>query len=99
MYRPRPSHPYANAPRLPESPEVRLDEVMPGAGPFEIEIGPGRGGFLFEKASLFGFRNYRDRFDEIIFVQPLNPHPRRSTRLCTRITNVGSRSSLCARRK
>ncbi len=51
MYRPRPNHPYADCPRLPETPEVALDALIPGAGPFEIEIGPGRGGFLFERAA------------------------------------------------
>lgn len=45
------SHPYAErAPRLPEG-----DRLDPGAlvggtsGPIELEIGPGRGGFLFER--------------------------------------------------
>jgi tRNA (guanine-N7-)-methyltransferase len=50
-FRPRPNHPYAHAPRLPDEPHVDLAEVIPGAGPFEIEIGPGRGGFLFERAA------------------------------------------------
>ena len=36
---------------MPEDmPEVTLDALIPGAGPVEIEIGPGRGGFLFERA-------------------------------------------------
>lgn len=51
MYRPRPNHPYADAPRLPDLPEVPIDALLPGAGPVEIEIGPGRGGFLFERAA------------------------------------------------
>ncbi len=50
-FRPRPSHPYAHAPRLPEADVVHLDDVLPGAGPVEIEIGPGRGGFVFERAA------------------------------------------------
>jgi tRNA (guanine-N7-)-methyltransferase len=49
-FRPRPNHPYAHAPRLPDEPEVNLADVIAGAGPFEIEIGPGRGGFAFERA-------------------------------------------------
>jgi tRNA (guanine-N7-)-methyltransferase len=50
-FRPRPNHPYAHAPRLPEGPEVLLDDAIVGSGPFEIEIGPGRGGFVFERAA------------------------------------------------
>lgn len=48
-FRPRPGHPYAHAPRFPDG-EPKLDDLIPGAGPFEIEIGSGRGGFLFERA-------------------------------------------------
>lgn len=48
-FRPRPNHPYARAPRFPDG-DVTVDELIPGAGPFEIEIGSGRGGFLFERA-------------------------------------------------
>jgi tRNA (guanine-N7-)-methyltransferase len=50
-FTPRPNHPYAHAPRFPEGERVRLDSVLPGEGPFEIEIGPGRGGFLFERCA------------------------------------------------
>jgi tRNA (guanine-N7-)-methyltransferase len=60
---PRPSHPYADAPRLPRGPAgelaaglvpadrgvVTVDQILPGDGPIEIEIGPGRGGFVFER--------------------------------------------------
>ncbi len=54
---PRPNHPYAHAAQLPiavvdagpEGAAVRLEDVLPGAGPLEIEIGPGRGGFVFER--------------------------------------------------
>lgn len=46
----RPNHPYAHAPRLPEGERVELSSVLAGAGPFEIEIGSGRGGFVFERA-------------------------------------------------
>ena len=49
-FRPRPNHPYAHAPRLPEGDVVTVGELVPGVGPIEIEIGPGRGGFLFERA-------------------------------------------------
>ena len=50
-FRPRPDHPYAHAPRLPEGEEVPLASVLPGTGPFELEIGPGRGGFIWERAA------------------------------------------------
>src|SRR4051812_970086 len=50
-FRPRLNHPYAYAPRLPEGEGVVLGEVLPGAGPIEVEIGPGRGGFLFERCA------------------------------------------------
>lgn len=50
-FRPRPNHPYATAPRLPEGEEVALATILPGEGPLEIEIGPGRGGFLFERSA------------------------------------------------
>lgn len=49
VFRPRPNHPYARAPRFPDGP-VAIDDLLPGTGPFEIEIGPGRGGFLFERS-------------------------------------------------
>ncbi|MBL9022695.1 MAG: tRNA (guanine-N7)-methyltransferase [Myxococcales bacterium] len=49
---PRPTHPYAHAARLPDDGgPVLLDSLLPGSGPLEIEIGPGRGGFLFERAA------------------------------------------------
>lgn len=51
-FRPRPTHPYAHAARLPEAEgTLLLRDLVPGTGPFEIEIGPGRGGFLFERAA------------------------------------------------
>jgi tRNA (guanine-N7-)-methyltransferase len=49
-FRPSPHHPYAHAPRLPEG-DVPAASLVPGMGPLEIEIGPGRGGFLFERAA------------------------------------------------
>lgn len=48
-FQPRPNHPYAHAPRFPDG-EVTLDQLIAGEGPFEIEIGSGRGGFLFERS-------------------------------------------------
>jgi tRNA (guanine-N7-)-methyltransferase len=48
-FQPRKSHPYAHAARLPEGDEVDLARLVPGPGPLELEIGPGRGGFLFER--------------------------------------------------
>lgn len=48
-FQPRPHHPYAHAPRFPDG-DVTIDDLIPGDGPFEIEIGSGRGGFLFERA-------------------------------------------------
>lgn len=51
VFQPRPNHPYADAPRFPDGDDVSIDALIPGAGPVEIEIGPGRGGFLFERAA------------------------------------------------
>jgi tRNA (guanine-N7-)-methyltransferase len=45
---PRRPHPYADAPRLPEG-EVDVRSLVSGES-HELEIGPGRGGFLFERA-------------------------------------------------
>ncbi|HKO50638.1 MAG TPA: tRNA (guanine-N7)-methyltransferase [Polyangiaceae bacterium] len=44
------TNPYEHAPRLPEGEQIdpRL-LVGAGASPIEIEIGPGRGGFVFER--------------------------------------------------
>jgi tRNA (guanine-N7-)-methyltransferase len=50
VFKPRPGHPYAHAARLPESERVSIAELFDRTGPVEIEIGPGRGGFLFERA-------------------------------------------------
>lgn len=44
------TNPYADAPRLPEGDSIDPRPfVGAGAGAIEIEIGPGRGGFLFER--------------------------------------------------
>lgn len=42
-------NPYVNAPRLPDGDEVASGAILPGDGPLEIEIGPGRGSFLYER--------------------------------------------------
>jgi len=48
----RPGHPYAAAARLPDDPEIDLDAFFGAAGrPIEIEIGPGRGQFVEERAA------------------------------------------------
>lgn len=41
---------YALAPRLPEGEALDFADVLPGGGPLELEIGPGRGMFLLERA-------------------------------------------------
>ncbi len=47
------SDPYAHAPRLPAGGEWVDPRELVGSGllPVEVEIGPGRGGFLFERLS------------------------------------------------
>ncbi len=44
------TNPYQHAPRLPDGDSVDPRSLL-GAGttPIEIEIGPGRGGFVFER--------------------------------------------------
>jgi tRNA (guanine-N7-)-methyltransferase len=51
---PRDRHPYGHAARLPEGTDpVDLRSLFGSVqGPIEIEIGPGRGGFLFERAAV-----------------------------------------------
>ncbi len=39
-------YPYPDAPRLPPTDSVNLNELLRGSGPLEIEIGPGRGAFV-----------------------------------------------------
>lgn len=46
---PRAPRPYEDAPRLPEGDALDLRELVRGDS-IEVEIGPGRGGFLFERA-------------------------------------------------
>ncbi len=48
--KPRPTHPYARAARLPDGDApVAIDELLTASGPVEIEIGGGKGGFVFER--------------------------------------------------
>lgn len=42
--------PYADAPRLPDGERIDLKDLVKGTW-FEIEVGPGRGGFLIERAA------------------------------------------------
>jgi tRNA (guanine-N7-)-methyltransferase len=51
VFQVRANHPYVQAARFPDGPEVDFDSLMPGQGPIEIEIGPGRGGFMFERSA------------------------------------------------
>src|ERR1700678_2902977 len=44
------ANPYADAPRLPEGDTVDARALVSGAW-LELEIGPGRGGFLFGRAA------------------------------------------------
>ncbi len=48
-FRPRPDHPYAHAARIPDDASVDVETLVLGAGPIEIEVGPGRGGFVYER--------------------------------------------------
>jgi tRNA (guanine-N7-)-methyltransferase len=49
---PNPRDRYAHAPRLPDGPSIDLHGLLSGTGPIEIEIGPGRGAFLLERAAI-----------------------------------------------
>jgi tRNA (guanine-N7-)-methyltransferase len=45
--------PYADAPRLPEGLSLDLGALLGGnPGPVELELGPGRGGFIIERLSM-----------------------------------------------
>ena len=48
--KPKKPNPYAHAPVLPEGERIALGSIVCGAH-YEIEIGPGRGGFIFERAA------------------------------------------------
>jgi tRNA (guanine-N7-)-methyltransferase len=43
--------PYADAPRLPEGDRIEVGSIVQGEW-LELELGPGRGGFLMERAAL-----------------------------------------------
>ena len=43
---------YDSPPRLPDEETVQLNDVISGEGPFEIEIGPGRGLFMIERCQV-----------------------------------------------
>lgn len=45
----RPDYPYVVVPRLPEGDSVDLEAWLPGVGPLELELGPGRGAFLIQR--------------------------------------------------
>lgn len=47
----RPGTPYADAPQLPDASPVAIGSLVQGAT-YELEIGPGRGGFIQERAIL-----------------------------------------------
>lgn len=52
--KPRRPHPYAHAAKLPPAAsqeKVDVTKLLPGDGPIELEIGPGRGNFAFERAA------------------------------------------------
>jgi len=44
--------PYADAPRLPEDALIDPSLLVGAPGPIELEIGPGRGGFMLERVAL-----------------------------------------------
>lgn len=54
-FKPRPTHPYAHAPRLPDAPAIDIETLFEApsgqssARVYELEVGPGRGGFLIER--------------------------------------------------
>jgi tRNA (guanine-N7-)-methyltransferase len=46
----RPNHPYTHAPRLPDGEILEIQKLTEDtSGPLELEIGPGRGGFMYER--------------------------------------------------
>lgn len=42
--------PYDDPPRLPDGEEVDINRLLEGTGALELEIGPGRGAFILERA-------------------------------------------------
>jgi len=47
----KPDYPYADAPRLPAEGAIEISTLTKSALPLEIEIGPGRGMFILERAA------------------------------------------------
>jgi tRNA (guanine-N7-)-methyltransferase len=45
----RPPRPYASPPRLPDGDRIDLRALIAPAARFELEIGPGRGGFIIDR--------------------------------------------------
>lgn len=46
---PAASYPYSDAPRLSDAEIIDPADFLEGSGPVELEIGPGRGGFIVER--------------------------------------------------
>jgi tRNA (guanine-N7-)-methyltransferase len=76
---------YAHAPRLPEADPLNLAELVRPGCPVELEIGPGRGGFLFERLAavpelcMLGFeirRKWATIVDEKLKARGLGPRAR-----------------------
>jgi tRNA (guanine-N7-)-methyltransferase len=83
--KPKRPNPYADAPRLPEGEQVDPAQLVVAGWPLEIEIGPGRGGFLFERLaavpelSMLGFeirRKYATLVDNKLKAQGLGARAR-----------------------
>ena len=83
--KPKRPNPYADAPRLPEGEQVDPGQLVRPGLPLEIEIGPGRGGFLFERLAavpelvMLGFeirRKYATLVDNKLKAQGLGERAR-----------------------
>jgi tRNA (guanine-N7-)-methyltransferase len=77
-------NPYAHAPTLPDGESVDMRSIVTGSS-YELEIGPGRGGFIFERAAaapeaaLIGFeirRKWATIVDERLAKQGLGSRAR-----------------------
>jgi tRNA (guanine-N7-)-methyltransferase len=78
-------NPYAHAPRLPEADPLNLAELVLPGFPVELEIGPGRGGFLYERLAavpelcMLGFeirRKWATIVDDKLKARGLGPRAR-----------------------
>jgi tRNA (guanine-N7-)-methyltransferase len=83
--KPKRPNPYADAPRLPEGEQVEPGRLVRPGLPLEVEIGPGRGGFLFERLAaepqicMLGFeirRKYATLVDDKLKAQGLDDRAR-----------------------